>query len=46
VDIATIAKLAGHSDIAHTEHYLGDITPEEIARIPDAFGRFYGKRAG
>lgn len=46
VDIATLAKLAGHSDIAHTEHYLGDITPEEIARIPDAFGRFYGKRAG
>ncbi len=45
VDIATIAKLAGHSDIAHTEHYLGDITPEEIARVPDAFGRFYGKRA-
>ncbi|HVR88332.1 MAG TPA: tyrosine-type recombinase/integrase [Candidatus Limnocylindria bacterium] len=46
VDIATLAKLAGHADIAHTEHYLGDITPEEIARIPDAFGRFYGKRAG
>lgn len=46
VDIATLAKLAGHSDIAHTEHYLGDITPEEIARIPDAFGKFYGRRAG
>lgn len=45
VDIATLAKLAGHSDIAHTEHYLGDITPEEIARVPDAFGRFYGKKA-
>ncbi len=45
VDIATLAKLAGHSDIAHTEHYLGDITPEEIARIPDAFGRFYGRKA-
>lgn len=46
VDIATLAKLAGHSDISHTEHYLGDITPEEIARVPDAFSRFYGKRAG
>jgi integrase/recombinase XerD len=46
VDIATLAKLAGHSDISHTEHYLGDITPEEIARVPDAFGRiYYGKRA-
>lgn len=43
VDIATIAKLAGHTDIAHTEHYLGDITPEEIAKVPDAFGRFYRK---
>jgi len=45
VDIATLAKLAGHSDIAHTEHYLGDITPEEIARVPDAFGQFYGRKA-
>ncbi|MDQ6857475.1 MAG: site-specific integrase [Chloroflexota bacterium] len=45
VDIATLARLAGHTDIAHTEHYLGDITPEEIARVPDAFGRFYGKQA-
>jgi integrase len=44
VDIATLAKIAGHSDISHTEHYLGDITPEEIARIPDAFGRFLGRR--
>lgn len=46
VDIATIAKLAGHTDISHTEHYLGDITPEEIRRVPDAFSQFYGKRAG
>lgn len=46
VDIATLAKLAGHSDISHTEHYLGDITPEEIKRVPDAFAQFYGKRAG
>jgi integrase len=46
VDIATIAKLAGHTDIAHTEHYLGNITPEEIARVPDAFSQIYGKRAG
>jgi integrase len=44
VDIATIAKLAGHTDISHTEHYLGDITPEEIAKVPDAFRRFYGRR--
>jgi integrase len=43
VDIATIAKLAGHTDISHTEHYLGDITPEELAKVPDAFGRFYRK---
>jgi integrase len=46
VDIATLSKLAGHKDIAHTEHYLGDITPEELARIPDAFGKFYGRKAG
>jgi len=46
VDIATLAKLAGHSDIAHTEHYLGDITPAEIARVPDAFSMFHGRRAG
>jgi integrase len=46
VDIATLAKLAGHSDISHTEHYLGDITPAEIARIPDAFSMFHGRRAG
>ena len=46
VDIATIAKLAGHADIAHTEHYLGDITPAEIARVPDAFAMFHGRRAG
>lgn len=46
VDIATLSKLAGHKDIAHTEHYLGDITPEELARIPDAFSKFYGRRAG
>jgi integrase len=45
VDIATIAKLAGHTDIAHTEHYLGNITPEEIARVPDAFSQIYGKQA-
>jgi len=44
VDIATLSKLAGHKDIAHTEHYLGDITPEELARIPDAFGKVYGRR--
>jgi integrase len=43
VDIATIAKLAGHTDISHTDHYLGDITPAEIASVPDAFGRFYRK---
>jgi integrase len=46
VDIALIAQIAGHSDISHTEHYLGDITPAEVARIPDAFGRFHGRRAG
>lgn len=46
VDIATLAKIAGHSDISHTERYLGDITPEEIARVPDAFARFHGRRAG
>lgn len=45
VDIATTAKLAGHADISNTEHYLGDITPEEIARVPDAFGRILGRRA-
>jgi integrase/recombinase XerD len=45
VDVATIAKLAGHSDIAHTDRYLGDITPEEIKRVPDAFGQFYGRKA-
>jgi hypothetical protein len=43
--IATLSKLAGHKDIAHTEHNLGDITPEELARIPDALGRFYARRA-
>lgn len=46
VDIATIAKLAGHTDISHTDHYLGDITPAEIRRVPDAFTMFHGRRAG
>lgn len=46
VDIATLAKIAGHSDISHTDHYLGDITPAEIKRIPDAFAQFHGRRAG
>ncbi len=46
VDIATIAKLAGHADIAQTEHDLGDITLEEIAQDPDAFGRSTGSARG
>lgn len=46
VDIATISKLAGHTDISHTDHYLGDITPAEVARVPDAFSLFHGRRAG
>jgi site-specific recombinase XerD len=44
-DIELIAQLAGHSDIAHTKIYLGALTPEELARVPDAFGRFYGRKA-
>ncbi len=40
-----LIQLAGHSDIAHMKIYLGALTPEELARVPDAFGRFYGKRA-
>ena len=45
VDIATLAKIAGHSNVSHTEHQLGDITPEELARVPDARGRVLGRKA-
>jgi len=45
VDIATLAKDRRPFGRQHTEHYLGDITPEELARVPDALGQVLGRKA-
>ncbi|MBM4421575.1 MAG: phage integrase family protein, partial [Chloroflexi bacterium] len=44
VDIWTIGKIAGHKRIEHTAHYMNQITPAEIANIPDAYAQIYGRR--
>jgi hypothetical protein len=38
-------QLAGHKSVVTTQRYVGELTREDLARIPSAFTRIYGRVA-
>jgi len=37
-----VKQLAGHKSVVTTQRYVGELTREDLARIPNAFTRIYG----
>jgi len=45
VETLVVKQLAGHKSVVTTQRYVGELTREDLARIPSAFTRIYGRVA-